>query len=254
MKRPVLVHTMGKVGSSSIAKALEAQPYLEVYQIHQLNADNIAHSTAHHVSKGLKVPKHLAVSRHVIDNILTGHRPVSLITLVRDPVARNISSFFQNLYLHGVKERVNSRPPEELIETFYTSYNHEIPLKWFDVQVKEPLGIDVFTQPFPMEMGFLRIKTDKLDMLILRSETPDPRKQAALQDFLGLKDLDMATENVSSNKKQYGRAFKAFLDQVCFPADYVSKMYQSKYAAHFYTALERDLLAAKWSKKGQAGA
>ena len=82
-------------------------------------------------------------------------RRLKVITLVREPVANNISMFFQVLgqYL-GPDIDPSACDTDELIDVFIEKYMHSRPLTWLDAEVKTHFGIDIFQHPFPIEKGY----------------------------------------------------------------------------------------------------
>src|SRR4051812_540398 len=94
---PVLVYQMGKVGSSSITGALSRIPGLEVHQVHRLNVSNIERVQEAHRRRGWPLPPGDEQGLQVIEKYIRPRVPLRIVTLVRDPIARNISYFFQNL-------------------------------------------------------------------------------------------------------------------------------------------------------------
>lgn len=250
MGKPIVIHTMGKVGSSSITKSLEAHGEFEPFQTHQLNPKTIGNFERFHKENDHKMPKHLATSRRVLDEIIPNSDRVRIITLVREPVARNLSSFFQTLYMHKMDNKANARDPQEFISKFFDDYDHDVPLRWFDRQVKEPLGINAYEHAFLFSYGYQTILHDKFEMLLLRCESSDERKLAIIQDFLGCENLSLVSENVSSKKKDYGKAYRETQKQIAFPESYLDRMYESDMARHFYTDLERKMFREKWIRNG----
>lgn len=88
---------MGKVGSSSIYESLSSSLSHKPYHIHTLNPDRIRKQKDRQNSKNLKIENHLFDSEAVIKNYLNQNKHLKIITLIREPISRNIAAYFQNL-------------------------------------------------------------------------------------------------------------------------------------------------------------
>jgi hypothetical protein len=93
-------------------------------------------------------PRHLWESQYLLKQIERGAkcRRWKVVTLVRDPIARNISGFFQTLQSEfGLDyEKAESMDEEdvarELVDIFLEKVTwHDYPLTWFDTELKSVL-------------------------------------------------------------------------------------------------------------------
>ncbi|MCV5836652.1 putative capsular polysaccharide synthesis family protein, partial [Escherichia coli] len=100
------------------------------------------HPNKHYVKRLLK--------RSVMSHMLKRNQDVRIISLVREPIGRNISMFFQSLPFWMAEKYLNddsairSERPQLLQEAFEEHMNHHYPLEWFDNEIKTLTGIDVF--------------------------------------------------------------------------------------------------------------
>jgi len=182
-----------------------------------------------------------------------GHR-LRVITLVREPVANNISMFFEVLdHYTGTSAIESSLDIDEMIEVFLSRYMHRRPLTWLDTELKRMLGIDVFRHPFPQDQGFATLHADNVDLLVLKLELDDESKARAIADFLGLDSLELVRSNVSS-KRDHASKYEEFKRRIRVPDSLLDLMYESKYAKFFYSADELSRYRARWrgsyEKKG----
>jgi len=242
---PLLIHQMGKVGSTSLLDQLDGSPGYDTLHTHHLDDETLDSVERDYLSRGKRLPDHLVRSRIAKAGLLAAGRPLTIVTAVREPIARNVSAFFQNMDLYDT--RFSTDPDEYvagLIARFLESYPHQVPLEWFDRQVKGPLGIDVYRHPFPHEAGWQVVEENGHRMLILRAETPDAVKVEAVNDFLGTRLSVMPRANAASDK--YGELYASFLDLLRLPDDYVDRLLGSTYARHFYSAAEIETFRARW--------
>lgn len=246
---PVLVYTMGKVGSSSIAQSLSQQFLSQkthpVFQIHRMNPEHIQAVRSEYLRHHHKPPKD-DIGLALYHGVIKQCRPAKIITLVRDPIHRNISAFFQNFgRFTGVNYQQSSLSTEALIEGFLANYNHTIPLTWFDQEIKAVLGFDVYQYPFSQAQGCLQHTHKNFEILILKSEIEDRVKEQAIQNFLGLKAFQLQRYNVAQTKA-YSQTYQAFLQTIQLPDSYLEAMYQAPYTQHFYSAAEITKMRQKW--------
>ena len=248
---PILVHQMGKVGSSSVVEALTNKG-LPVVQLHALNTKSLAVIQAQYEQRGLSLPAHIHDSQRVWAELIDRGKPVQVITAVRDPIARNISAFFQNLDIFREQKKVlkgksDAAEIEKMIDDFLKKYDHNLPLRWFDTEIRDVFGLDVFAYPFPKALGTQIIQEDGIRLLILRAETSDTAKVTAIREFLGIPDLHLPQKNRTAEKR-LRNYYAAFLEQIHLPDDFIEYMYTSQYAQHFYTPEEIQTFRQQWTR------
>jgi hypothetical protein len=208
--------------------------------------------------------EHIYVSHflHHQWNKKNSDRKWKFISLVRDPIARNVSEFFYSVdttkvepYLPNFYELLESRSIHmpDLIEAFLLSFHPEsedfnLPLIWFDDEFKKFLNVDVYSLEFPKTQGYQIIKNGSSDILILKLESLMDCYQQAFSEFLNLDDFRLITANVAGQKKYYP-VYKGFIKEVNLPENYINKMYESKYVKHFYTQKEIEGFRMKWQRQ-----
>jgi FkbM family methyltransferase len=238
---------MGKVGSTSVARALGTID-TPVFHVHHLTQD-ILDKVASDLKQNDLPDGHIGESYRVLKEIVEPGLPASLVSLVRDPIARNISAFFQNKKLMGG----SISDIDQLIAKFIDTYPHNVPLDYFDLQIKSIFGVDVFDKPFDHAKHRQIVEHDKYSMLVLRVEDSDEQKQAALREFFGDDSLVVSRANIAANKP-YSKTYSKFIDRIELPQSYINKMLESKFARHFYTDDELAGFADKWSRPASRSA
>ena len=164
---------------------------------------------------------------------------VKLIVGVREPVSRNVSGYFQSLMKKekGVSVR-------ECIERFNAYCPHLAPLTWFDVELKQKLGIDIYQYEFDKENGYARFSQGPFDIFVYRQEDLKDNV-SALRDFLG--DSQFTLESVNeAGSKWSSSLYKKFINEFCPSREYLQLMYRSKYFTHFYTHEHREKFEKSW--------
>ncbi|WP_158675337.1 putative capsular polysaccharide synthesis family protein [Thiohalobacter thiocyanaticus] len=237
---------MGKVGSSTVLNSLHnAGLGSAIFHVHLLSDALLERGELFRKSARRGTAAHL-YNIALREQMLADNRRWKIISLVRDPVGRNISAFFQNLDLYAPSIAPDDLSKTELLKNiFFSEFDHERPLTWFDYEIKGTLGIDVYTDPFPMNQGYAEYHTDKFDLLILRMEDLNATGIHALRRFLGTSRIQLVKTNIGADKN-YAEVYAQLRRRIDLPEDYLDKMYQSKYARHFYTQLEISDFRSRW--------
>lgn len=246
---------MGKVGSQSVVSSLErselGRPVLHVHFLTDAGLEREARSyrsnwepsqRAAHVFSGQALR-----SRRK-------RRPEEcwdVVTLVRDPVARNLSSFFQiGERQYGQDFASVQSDPEgarrRLTEAFLNRFDaHDHPLCWFEAEFERALGIDVYATEFGHDEGFTIIEGRAARVLVLKLERLAEASGEAFRRFFGLSELPLAERNITDDKA-HGDLYRRFVDDIRLPQEYLERMYSSRFARHFFTPAEVDGLISKW--------
>jgi hypothetical protein len=170
---------------------------------------------------------------------------VRIIAPVREPLSRNISAFFENIRAFGFPEDPADIPIQRLLDTFVSKYGHHIPATWFDAQVLEVFGIDVFAEPLDFSSGGHVIHGGSADLLLLRMEDANEIREEAIRRFAGLASFQLATLN-SGEDKPYRGAYRRFVKQFRPQAEFVDQLYGSRFARHFYSSDELIRFRDRW--------
>ncbi len=272
---PILIYQMGKVASSSIRNSLFRCPdprtrlvlmSHEFFPIRHRDPDRIQIEPEYRthilreiehdkrVFQGFTLRKRLGwrlrekfyAERIYRSYVKRGDR-LRVITLVREPVANNISMFFQVIdHYTGMLFEESMLDVDTLIRIFLERYMHWRPIVWLDAELKTTLGVDIYRSPFTRDLGYGTISGDRVNILILRHDLDDRTKERVIADFLDLDEFEIVRSNVAS-EKNYGRQYEEFMQRIRIPPDLLDQMYNSKYARHFYSSVEIEQLRARWS-------
>lgn len=174
-----------------------------------------------------------------------------VISLVRDPIARNISAFFAPSVnpLHGRLQAYAEYDPRllrEFLEVF-PEEQHEWPLVWFDEIFKPATGIDVYATPFPKQKGYGIYEGAEYRALVIRTEDLSKKLAKALVEFLDLPDDAAIAVEHRAHGQYYTGLYTDFLAKVTIPESYIERMYGSKYANHFYSKAALKHFAERWA-------
>lgn len=247
---PVIVYQMGKVGSTSIAHSLKQAGRKAVFQVHRMHPHTIASVQAEHgVQKHF--PAQETMGELLYKKLIVPQQPIKVITLVREPISRNISAFFQNLPYFIEPQDLAAGPlqqrVEQLVDCFLHTYPHQLPLTWFDVEFQPTLGIDIYNQPFPIEQGYQVFAGGHCEVLLLKTELQDRIKEGAIAQFLQLDSFRLIRANVGQDK-DYADLYSQFKRHIKLPDAYINQMCSAPYTRHFYSEGEIERIRALWTK------
>lgn len=222
------VYQMGKVGSHSIAAALEGAGYSEgVVHLHW-PTDPLFGYPAN------RIPYPAILSR-------PRERPVKVISATREIVSWTVSGLFQS---YG-SILCNARDAIGLIEEdFWSKCVHG--LEWFGHRYY--CGLDVYRHPFDHDAGCTRIAHAPLDLLIYRQEDMN-RLESEFADFLDLPDFRLARHNDGEDKR-YSALYRDIVAQFRLPGALLDELYDTPFMRHFYSDAERERFRARWLRPG----
>lgn len=251
---PVLVYQMGKVGSSTVVASLrESDPSLEVLHVHLLeDLDALEAQARATYPDPSETVKQIEWGRRLRERIRRSpDTQWCVITLVRDPVQRNVSAFFENLteVIPDAYERRarGDLTAAELLDAFLERYDHHAPLSWFQAQLQPVFDVDVFATPFDPDRGWALYESPRARVLLVRLEDLTGTGERAIREFLGLEVFRLRTAN-TGHDKPYAAMYAEFGREVGLPADYLDRMYDSAVARHFYSDAEIDAQRRRWTK------
>jgi Putative capsular polysaccharide synthesis protein len=242
---PLFVFQMGKVGSTTLEETLEAR--YRYYHLHE-RADFLSKFEPYRVGRRTK-----------------GSEYFDIITATRDPFARKISSFFQNLAVSRVntpnpdyrfcfesEEAAQNASMDELIERFH-SWDDGIPetTEWFERQFEPATGIRIYDHEFDPEQGWQIFREGKWRVLVLRFEDISKNHLEALNEFVVQRygrssRIDRLWPANLSSRKWYFDLMNEFKEKIQFSDAEIDAVYGTPYARHFYSDRELASMRSKW--------
>lgn len=230
---PVFVYQMGKVSSRSVYEPLGC-----------FYKGGVIHDHVYGVAR-------MQGETRELNAYLESPAPPSkvyIISLVREPIIRNISSFFANY------EKYTGQPAAQadmritdLKEIFLQKFPHDQPLNWYDYSVKPHFGIDVYSKPC-LPDGYVTYERDNISMLVMQMELDDSVKSELVRDFLKLKEFKVSRANETAGKA-YGDIYKRFKAEIRFPAPFVDSFCESRYFRHFYSPAFIEETRKRWTEE-----
>jgi hypothetical protein len=261
---------MGKVGSTTIWNSLKLSNIdAAIYHVHRINRDA--------VDRQLKQSKERFSALHIIypetvhaeywraqldKTHPKGHWKV--ITLVRDPIARTLSTFFQSLEdktiaREGFYGSWNSQSYDELLDHLLEKFDSRYvqnsgkkhPYTWFEYEFKANLGCDLFSEPNICDKPYHICTTPKADVLLLKLERLNDHYKTAFREFLGIKNFDLRSKKIRSHEV-YGDLYQDFLRYVELPDEYLDRIYSSPLVKNFYSDSEIEEFYRHWQRQSKS--
>ena len=228
----VLVYQMGKVGSASVHQSLLAHGGgVDVEHVHEVDPEYV--QTVRGVGSDSVEWERCARLR----GLMLGSDPLKVITLVREPIARNVSLLWEQ---RGAEIAAH---PERARELWGRLRRDEV-LTWFDRELLQMTGIDVYLSPFDKELGWSTIRCGERSVLILKCEISDAEKESAISEFLDLDGFVLNRYNVNGLPE-----YTKFCESFKVTRDYADRMATARYTRHFYSDVEIDIMRERWTER-----
>jgi len=251
---PVIILNPGKVGSASVYYTLKRQLSYNVFHIHYLSEKGIEESKRLHLSSDRKsLPLHLIVSQLLRKKLKSYNGKVNIITIVREPISREISAYFQNteFFKSTIENKRLEVDVNKTIEILNKIFDKDIchNLKhWFDQEIKSEFDVDVFSEPFNENDGYNIYRNNKCNLLLLKMETMNKVFPTAIKEFLNLeKPIPLIESNIGEDKF-YADSYKLIKKQFRLEKEIINKIIESNYFQFFYSN-KTDEVISKWLKE-----
>jgi hypothetical protein len=255
-RNPILVYQMGKVGSSTVVRTLERLDLdAPVLHVHTLDPDHLQLAVRkERASTRSHLPEHLIASSILVDRLEKRNFPCRVITLTREPVGRAISFAFEDWKKKAPEAKksggsLDGRAMSEAVtQLLRPGSGHANPGQWFERELHNCLGIDVFAEPYDIERGFSLVRNGPVTALIIRVEDLD---RALTQGLAALLEMEISRRAIqranTGRKKWYADALHSVKTSYRLPAGLAEFIFGTRYVNHFYGG-ELDRLRARWTK------
>jgi len=224
-RSPIVIYSVGKTGTSTIHASLKAARLKRpLFHVHRLTEASIKEALEFQEHRPNQPSATLRQSIFLAKRLASIGDKVNerwdIISLVREPVACAISAYFQSIdrwfpsLMDTFQEGRTDIPV--LIQTFLDKYSHDWPLSWFDKQIRQTLGVNVYQSEFDRVKGFSIYRGDLANVLVLRLENIDSSAKNALETFLNTTIIDLVNANVAESK-DYAQIYRRFKTEIRLP-------------------------------------
>jgi len=212
----LVVYQMGKVGSKSLEVSLKRYIPYPIFHAHQIRTEH-------------KNPAY----QLLYEAIKLEKRKTKFITMVREPFARNESSFFTVLPRFYPKNSWKEASIQQLCDVYVKKFPHTEVALWFDWEFRNLTGINVYDGEL-ISGDHMRGKKDNIEYLLLFCESSNERKEELVKDFLGLKELKIKNVNITE-QKPYKAMYEEFKSHLRYPDPIFRLIKESQYNQFFYS-------------------
>lgn len=243
---PILVFTMAKVGSLSVYNSIKNQSDIPCFHIHSLSEEEALRTIEICQEKGV-YPGSRSPAFMLHKHLLRKQETYKVISLFRNPIARNLSAFFEAFEIHmGVPAHLFKGSLQDVETAFHEKLDHSYCKDWFDNHLKPGTGVEVYEHAFAKEKGHAILEGNETEVLLLKSSLDDVLKSKLVGDFCDIKDFSIKNVNVTNTKKG-ATLYGEFKSYIRFSKSYLEDQLESKYMNHFFTKEEKEALYKKWS-------
>lgn len=212
-----LIYQMGKVGSSAIESSLSNS--VNIHTLYNNHPCPYNHSIGY---LGLYKWFSEKLYCRVKKLIFLFRKETKIITIYRAPLERNISMFMQDYcfwYASAMKNGVINGKMEGSdlpAKIFKSEFDHLYPFNWFEKELKQLTGFNVFDFKDNLQQhGFLIKKQGKFKILVINYNYLDSVfDESEVVDFIG-KKISLANTN-SAGDKWYSSVYKSLKDELVY--------------------------------------
>ncbi len=219
----------------------EMQRYVE--EAEKSNDERIKTAMMAHLNRAIE-------TRAIIKQL--GSNNTTYIAGVREPISLAISLLFEqglnygenHMFFSVAKIQKTIEDSEEIRWLNIRKLD-----RWFDENILTTSGHDVFAEPFPKDTGYKTYRGGKGDLSVYRLENFDSIL-GALGDVIEVPSicLEIKKENIAT-EKTYAEQYRTVLSEIHFSDAFIDKIYQTRYATHFYSPSEIEQFKARWRKQ-----
>ncbi len=157
-------------------------------------------------------------------------------------IFQNINERYAHFYDSSGEVKQN-----EVIKFIHQTLETEPMQVWFDEELKETFGVDVFQHDFDKTKGYAIIKEKNVEILIYQLEKLKDSFSIMMQEFLSLELKHPDNANKSTNKP-YADAYRAVLENLKFDESYLRRFYTKPITSHFYSDSDIENFIITWGK------
>lgn len=258
--KKIFIWQMGKVGSSTVYRSL--LPYSKPCTWEVPTIKNNTYWPSYNNIIQTHSIKLLYDFLHYSDEKFV------IVSLVRDLLARNISSIFQSM--NDEEEWRNQHFIANLDDFQKMSYDQQekkitqqlirlntgtAVTSWYDNLLRshfyypdiDKYFVDIYAKPFDQENGYqiYESRTSRIKMMVMRLENLNDQVDV-MGDFLGIDGLHFISKNVAA-EKWYNPMYKRFKERYKPTPLELEAIYNSRFMRYFYSPDQIRLLIEKWT-------
>lgn len=203
------------------------------------------------------------------------NKKTKIITLVREPISRDLSLLFQSIkYLYCMDNNFTQKSNDcfldrirknmeyyinfkesdwsryDRIDTTFISYqastHYGCQFDWYDRELKEIFEIDIFKYPFDKDKGYTIIKKENIEVLVMKFEKLKELEHI-IADFTDALNFRLPQAN-NGKLKSYALLYEEVKNNLIIPKSVINLYYENNPRMdHFYTEQEKQKFLKKWT-------
>jgi len=281
-KKYALVYQMGKVASSAICNSFKNHEqyralhthFLSLYGKKKLVKFCFKESLPKDYNESMR--QQFRIVKNIRAKLETYKKKLSVITIVRDPIAVIVSSFFERHELFSIDKlsiRKDKNKPKRAIslkqlqDKFldhifnYNSIPEKIDFigraRYFYLQfpltfIKDELGrtcdINIYNIPLNKKDLYYIYDCNKYKILLLKYENMFSHLETTINKFLNIKDFKLLDVKSARGSHLYYH-YNDFVKSLVISEEILEYYYSSEYMRHFYSRKEIEKFKERWSAK-----
>ena len=247
---PVIAYGHPKTATTSTQAALRDVPGIRAFHAHVLRPTHFTWRRNNLVPpcpSGVcpeDSPHQWALAR-----AMAGPRTVRLVTLVRDPVAVQVSWFFFGLqrWLESRRKiEPDSIEPDRLRDVFFGRFPRDGVLNWFQEEWCPLTGVPLAELQRVRRDGFAAVDFGPHRACVMHAHASDEEKQAWLDDWLDLPSGSVRFPRANVAKPRPDEASRTIMAAVGADHELLDRAYGSDYARTFFRPDTIDAWRARW--------
>jgi hypothetical protein len=250
-KEILIVLSIGKVGSSSLYASLKKiKPFALILHLHTLTEAGIQKQRNYYLNSHRKsVPFHLIQSQAFLECMPLIQHKIKLITLIREPISRELSSIFQDTFNFSRSKKLDNHLFRNIINDKVKLLMQRLPEEtWFEEEIYNNFQINVFDRVFNSEKGFVSYVGDKVELLLFRLDDLERVFEDGISSFLSIDSSMTLVHKNDSEGKFYVSTYKTLSQEVKLSKEEMIEILNSKFIRHFYSD-KKDLIIRQWQVK-----
>lgn len=246
-----MIFSLGKTGTTSVTRALEDASGRPVVKAHALSRAGL--DLRYEKAERLAIesrPRFLWACEGIGDALRAGGQ-WDLLCGVRDPVAAAVSDHFYGIQLQREAAGAtwiadddmagHSAAIENILSTLWCDTD------WFDHELNEVTGIDVYRTPFDTDRGAQVYEHGRFRALVLRAEDLSAVGPTELAEFVGLDEPVRIERHNTGTSSDSDSPYRRFCAQPALDESLLDRVYNTRLARYFYSEQERAQFQARWS-------
>lgn len=243
-EKNIFIYQMGKVGSTTLENSIKNAIHIHAFYNKNYTCPVRLKGLAKFGLKHVIYRAEQEILAFLLREIFKRRKRTKIITLVRNPMARNISMFFHDIDAYLFLAHTNclntrkmalatrNQNLDLLSDVFNQDFEHQYPLEWFDKEFKPMTGIDIYATDFDQAQGYSIINKNNIEVMCLRT---DKIKDCVgeLGDFVGC-DIELSLDN-QADSKWYADIYREFKDNYKLPIKMQNKIKNSQFYTHFFS-------------------